>query len=68
MHHTENLKIEFSTVSLTVRFGKTYAQAEPNQPIAVVGSQGFVEIAVNQGNAAEKFEVKVGDKIVVTAA
>jgi S-adenosylmethionine hydrolase len=55
-------------VSLKLTFDKTYAQAKSREPIAVVGSHGFVEIAVNQCNAAEKFHVKAGDKITFNAA
>jgi S-adenosylmethionine hydrolase len=55
-------------VSLKLIFDKTYAQAKFREPIAVVGSHGFVEIAVNQCNAAEKFHVKAGDKITFNAA
>jgi S-adenosylmethionine hydrolase len=43
--------------------GKAYGEAEPQEPLALIGSHGFLEIALNQGNAAEKFETKPGDKI-----
>ena len=38
----------------------------PNEPIALIGSHGFLEIALNQASAAEKFHAKAGDKIEVT--
>jgi S-adenosylmethionine hydrolase len=60
--------VKLSEVSLKLKFGKAYAEADPKEPIVLVGSYGFVEIAINQGNAASKFNVKVGDKIIVTAA
>jgi S-adenosylmethionine hydrolase len=52
---------------LKAKFVKVYEEAEPEEPIILVGSHGFIELAINQGNAAEKFHAKVGDKIVVTA-
>lgn len=58
--------VKLPEVSLKLKLGKTYAEAEPKEPIALVGSYGFVEIAVNKGNAANKFNVKIGDKIVIT--
>jgi hypothetical protein len=62
------INVELPNISLKLNFGKTYAQAKPKEPIALIGSHGFLEIALNQGNAAEKFHAKAGDKIVVTAA
>jgi S-adenosylmethionine hydrolase len=49
-----------------ISFGKTYSQTKPHEPLALIGSHGFLEIALNQGNAAEKFRVKAGDKIEVS--
>jgi S-adenosylmethionine hydrolase len=41
-----------------------FYQAVPdNKAVAVVGSSGFLEIAVNGGSAAELFRLKVGDRI-----
>jgi hypothetical protein len=62
------VNIELPNISLKLNFGKTYAQTKPKGPIALIGSHGFLEIAVNQGNAAEKFHAKAGDKIVIMAA
>jgi S-adenosylmethionine hydrolase len=51
---------------LNISLGKTYSQAKPHEPLALIGSYGFLEIALNQGNAAEKFQAKAGDKIEVS--
>jgi S-adenosylmethionine hydrolase len=67
-NNAKNVKIDLPQVSLNLALGKTYAQANPQEPIAIIGSHGFLEIAVNQGTATERFKVKIGDKIVVTAA
>lgn len=61
-----NLKLQNQPLNLA--FGKTYAQAKPREPIALIGSHGFLEIALNQGSAAKKFQVKAGDKIQVVTA
>jgi hypothetical protein len=42
---------------------RTYAQARRIEPLITHGSHGFAEIAVNQGNAAEAFCLKAGDRI-----
>jgi S-adenosyl-L-methionine hydrolase (adenosine-forming) len=67
-HQSKTLKIKLPTVSLELAFGKTYAQAKIKEPIALIGSHGFLEIALNQGSAAEKFAVKAKDKFEVTLA
>ena len=42
---------------------RTYAIAKKRQMLAIVGSSDFFEIAVNQGNAADKLNIKLGDKV-----
>jgi S-adenosyl-L-methionine hydrolase (adenosine-forming) len=39
------------TESLT-RLALTYAEVDPGQPFVIVGSSGYLEVAVNQGSAA----------------
>jgi len=57
------ITVELLQFSLRLNFANNYAQGKIKEPIALVGSHGFVEIALNRGNAAESFLVKVGDKI-----
>jgi S-adenosylmethionine hydrolase len=57
------VNIKLIGVLQNISFGKTYSQAKPHEPLALIGSHGFLEIALNQGNAAEKFNAKPGDKI-----
>jgi S-adenosylmethionine hydrolase len=43
-----------------------FYQAVPSgNPVAVPGSSGFLELAVNGGSAAEKFKLRVGGRVVV---
>jgi S-adenosylmethionine hydrolase len=42
---------------------KTYAEGRRIEPLITIGSHGFAEIAVNQGNAAEAFRLKAGDRV-----
>jgi len=41
----------------------TYGEARLNELLALVGSHGYAEIALNQGNAAERLQAKPGNKI-----
>ena len=67
-NYSETVNVTLHNFSLKLTFAKAYAQAKPNEPIALIGSHGFLEIALNQGSAAEKFRVKPGDKVTVTVA
>ena len=49
-----------------MKISTTYADAYPQKPIAIIGSHSYLEIALNQGNAAAEFSVKAGDKITVS--
>jgi S-adenosylmethionine hydrolase len=60
---TKDAKINLHHVTLQLPLAKTYAQAKPKEPLALVGSHGFLELALNQGSFAEKYRVNAGDKI-----
>jgi S-adenosylmethionine hydrolase len=47
----------------TIPSGDTYSDVSPGSAIALVGSHGWVEIAVNGGNAAAKFNLNVGTTV-----
>lgn len=50
----------------TVRgVGRTYADSEPDGLAALIGSSGFLELAVNHGSAAARLGVQVGDAVEV---
>jgi hypothetical protein len=44
---------------------KAYAEVGLHKPLAIIGSHNFLEISINQGNAAKTFKAKIGDKIML---
>jgi S-adenosylmethionine hydrolase len=42
---------------------RTYADAAPEMPVAIIGSSGYVEIAVPNGSAADRLQASVGDAV-----
>ena len=32
---------------------RSYAEAPPGEPVAIIGSSGYLEVVVNQGSAAK---------------
>jgi S-adenosylmethionine hydrolase len=45
---------------------QSYADVTPGDPLAVIGSFGFLEIAINCGNAGRRLKVSKGDTLTVT--
>lgn len=62
------VQAEFSSHRLQLKVSRTYAEAKPQEALAFIGSHNYLEIALNQGNAAAKFHTKAGDKITLSAA
>ncbi len=55
--------IEVNGATLPVR--RTYAEVGEGEPIALVGSSGFVEVAVRNGSAADQLTLRRGDQVVL---
>ena len=45
------------------QLGSFYQAAPARKPIAIFGSSGFLEIALNGGSAAKKLDLKIGDAV-----
>jgi len=58
-----SLKIDVGEKSTVLKLCKAYGEAPPQTPLAIISSSNFLEISVNQGNAAETFRAKVGDTV-----
>lgn len=50
-----------------LQIGRSYADVEPGQPLAYVGSFGLLEVAVREGNASEVLGMQRGAPIGVTS-
>jgi S-adenosylmethionine hydrolase len=67
-----NVPIESSHARITVNdteiFGirVSYAESVRGDLLALVGSSSYLEIAVNQGNAAQRLNVSVGDRVQIS--
>ena len=47
------------------RLVETFGQAEGNEPVALIGSSGFLEIAVNKGSAAKSLGAARGAEVIL---
>ncbi len=48
-----------------VGLSKTYTDVKVGEPLVLLGSAGFLEVSINQGNARKYFKVDRGNKIVI---
>ena len=59
--HQRLWKIHVGSVEISL--GQTYGDVPLRHPLALVGSHGWLEIAVNGGSAQQRFQLTVGDAI-----
>jgi S-adenosyl-L-methionine hydrolase (adenosine-forming) len=59
-HHSE---WRVSIAERTVAGHRTYADVRPHEALALVGSHGFVEVAVHRGDAQRVLGVRVGGRV-----
>ena len=68
LHGKDLAGLEVMVRNITIKgLQKTYTQEAPGNLLAIIGSRGFMEIAVNKGNAATNLDAEIGDKVVVTS-
>ncbi len=60
-----SVAIRMGNAELRLKLCRVYGDVEEQEPLAIVGSHGFLEISVNRGNAAEVFSVSVGNDVAV---
>jgi S-adenosyl-L-methionine hydrolase (adenosine-forming) len=58
-------RLRVDDIRARLRFCNAYGEVEVGEPLALIGSHGFLEISVNQGDASTDFGLKIGDKITV---
>ncbi|NJE02555.1 S-adenosyl-l-methionine hydroxide adenosyltransferase family protein [Thermococcus sp. MV11] len=55
--------VELQDFGLSIPYLDAYGYVKPGELLALPGSHDYLEIAVNQGSAAEMLGLKVGDKV-----
>ena len=55
--------VELPDFGLRIPYIDTYGQVEPGELLTLPGSHDYLEIAMNQGSAAERLGLKVGDVV-----
>lgn len=47
----------------TARISLSFSDVPENEPVAYIGSTGFLELAVRNANAAARYEIDIGDSV-----
>jgi S-adenosylmethionine hydrolase len=61
----DKIRFEVSGLTLQLKLVRAYNDVGIKRPLATIGGHGFLEIALNQGNASERLKLKVEDKILL---
>lgn len=63
-----SLLVKLGRKFLSLRYCSAYGEVAVNGLLAVIGGHGFLEIAINQGNAASKLKARVGMNMQIVKA
>jgi S-adenosylmethionine hydrolase len=63
MKRKSSVIVNVGNAKLMLNLCKAYGDVEKQQPLVIMGSHSFLEISVNQGSAANVFNVEVGDGV-----
>jgi S-adenosylmethionine hydrolase len=59
----QNLRISFGTTQQELPFVRSYGHVQKGEALATIGGFRYLEISINQGNAAEQLHVSLDDDI-----
>ncbi len=60
--------VEFKQRQWSVRLCSAYGQVPVESPLAIIGSSGYLEFSVNQGNASEVLGMTIGERVLVSSS
>ncbi len=63
IRYGSDFKLKHKSKSVKLRLWRTYSDVQAGALLGLVGSHGFLEIAVNQGDAAKRLKVTQGTKL-----
>ncbi len=63
-----SLRIKLDGKMLTVKLCSAYGEVPERTPLAIIGSNDFFEVSINQGSASRMLKAKIGDPLSVSLA
>lgn len=68
IRYGEKITVSINDRTSKIPFLRTYGSSSKGEYLTIIGSSDFLEISVNQGNAAQDLSVEVGAKIFIGRA
>ncbi len=68
INYGDKIRVSIAGRELEMRFLQSYGFAERGELLALIGSEGYLEMAVNQGSASDRLGVKGGETVKICAA
>ena len=63
-----SLRVKLDDKTLTLKLCSAYGEVPAKTPLAIIGSNDFLEVSINQGSASRIFKAKIGDSLRVSLA
>ncbi len=67
IRNSEIINVTHRRNNMDIMLCKSYARTEKEMFLAIIESHGFLEIAINHGNAARTIEAQIGDPLEISA-
>ena len=61
------VQVKLATRKQLIPLASFYDAVRQGQPLALIGSGDFLEIAINGGSAAERLDLEIGDRVIICA-
>ena len=65
MQYGRIFRVKMGDTIVKVPLMETYGRVKKDAPLLVINSFDLLELAINQGNAARRYNVEIGDEIVI---
>ena len=59
------LQVHFKNKTLMIQWAATYGEVPEGEGVILISGGGFLELAVNRGNAARKYGLEVGEAVIL---
>ncbi len=63
--HGTVLPVKINNKIITCKYVPSFSHVEEGETACYINSWGYFEIAINKGNAAEKYNIKIGDETTI---
>ena len=61
LRHGDHVEVIFPTTTVKARLQPSYGYVKSGEPVLVINSEEFLELAIREGNAARKYGIRRGD-------